>query len=80
MALWHHMETYIWVSMGSGNDPNDTTSSHEPIWLRIIEVLWHSPESNCTATILYNDFENYVFKIIAAAANPIEWDTDNAFI
>ena len=40
-------------------------------WLLINEVLsllWHSPESNCTVnaqiTVLYNEFENYTFKII----------------
>ena len=38
-------------------------------WLLISEVLWHSPKSNLTvsaqATILYNEFENYTFKITA---------------
>ena len=35
--------------------------------LLISEVLWDSPESNFTvsgqATILYNEFENYPFKV-----------------
>ena len=37
-------------------------------WLLITEVLRHSPKSNFTAsaqaTILYNEFENYMFEII----------------
>ena len=36
-------------------------------WLLIDEVIQHSPETNFTvsvqATILYNEFENYTFKI-----------------
>ena len=37
-------------------------------WLLISEILWHSPESNFTAstqaTNLFNEFENYTFKIV----------------
>ena len=40
-------------------------------WLLISEVLWHSPVSNFAssiqATIPYNEFENYTFKINAAS-------------
>ena len=40
-------------------------------WLLISEVLWHSSESNFTAsaqaTVLYNEFENYSFKITATS-------------
>ena len=48
-----------------------TAPSHYLIqyWLLVREVLWHSPESNFTmsdqVTILYNEFENHTFKIIA---------------
>ena len=41
-------------------------------WLLINETLWHSPECKSTAcawaTILYNEFENYTFKIMATSA------------
>ena len=44
-------------------------------WLRINMVLWHSPKSNFTvvnqATILYNQFENYTFKIRATSPGPL---------
>ena len=34
-----------------------------------MNILWHSPENNFTvsaqATVLYYDFENYTFEIIA---------------
>ena len=42
-----------------------TSPSHYPnqCWLLINEVLWQSPESNCTssaqASVLYCEFENY---------------------
>ena len=38
-------------------------------WLLSSEVLWHSPGSNfvasAPATILHNEFENYIFQITA---------------
>ena len=41
----------------------------EPIFTSTREVLWYLPESNFTggaqATILYNEFVNYTFKITA---------------
>ena len=41
-------------------------------WFPIIEVLWHSPESNFTlstqATIPYDDSENHTSKIIATSS------------
>ena len=40
-------------------------------WLLMSEVLWHSSESNFTAstqgTILYNEFKNFTFKIPATS-------------
>ena len=48
-----------------------TAPSHylNQCWLLISEVLWHSPESNFTAsaqtTLLYSEFEDYTFKINA---------------
>ena len=40
-------------------------------WLLISEFLWHSPQSNFTVSvedaILYNEFENYVFKMTATS-------------
>ena len=47
-----------------------TTPSHclNQFWLFISAILWHSPESYSSthATILYNEFENYTFKLISA--------------
>ena len=40
-------------------------------WLLICEVLWHSPESDfilsASIATLYDDFENYTFKITATS-------------
>ena len=63
------MATQIWVNIGSGNGlvPDGTKPLSEPMLTTINEVLWHSPESNFTAsakvTILYAEFENYTFNI-----------------
>ena len=67
------MATYIWVNFGSGNSllPDGTKPLPEPSWLLINEVLGHSHEINFTsaqATILYNEFEDYTFKIIATSS------------
>ena len=65
---YRHMATYIWVNIGSGNGlmPDGNNPLRDSIWwLLISEVLWHSLESNFTAsaqsTILYNEFENIFF-------------------
>ena len=73
------MKNYLWV--------NDTASVNgllldgtkllsEPCWLFISEVLWHSPENNFTlngqATILYNEYDDYTFKIMAMSLRG-EW-------
>ena len=45
-----------------------TAPSHymNQCWQVIVKVLWHSPEgnfaANAQATILYNEFENYIFQ------------------
>ena len=48
---------------------NGLPSQLNQCWLLISEGLWHWPESNFTAnilaTILYNDFKNCTFKIVA---------------
>ena len=66
------MATYIWVNSGSGNGllPDGTKPLPEPMLISLIgEIMWHSPESNFTAsaqaTILYHEFKNDVFKITA---------------
>ena len=50
-------------------------------WLLICEVLWHSSESSfkgsAEATILYNDFENYIFKIITTSPRACELKVDH---
>ena len=50
-----------------------TTPNHylNQCWLSISDVLWHLSESNFTvssqASILYDEFENYTFKIITTS-------------
>ena len=43
-------------------------------WMLINEVPWYSPQSNFTVsaqvTILYNEFENYIFKMTTTATCP----------
>ena len=55
------MMTQIWVNIGSGNGllPDDTKPLPEnQCWILIGKVMWHSPESNFTAsaqaTVLYD--------------------------
>ena len=50
--------------------------------LLVSEVLWHSHENNFTrhdpVTILYNEFENHTFEIIAPyRRGPISWPTSS---
>ena len=44
------------------------------------EVLWHSPSGNftasATATVLYSEFENYIFKITAISPR-VQWVNHN---
>ena len=62
-----------WCNIGSGNGllPDGTKPLSNQCWLIITEVLWHSPESNLTENaqtiILWIDFDNHTFKIIATS-------------
>ena len=57
------MATPIWVNIAA------PSYNLNQCWSIISEVPWHSSESKLTvssqAIILYNEFENYAFKIIA---------------
>ena len=59
----------MWISLGLGNGllSDGTKSLPEPMLPIISEVLWHSPESNFTASaqtsILHDEFENCTFEI-----------------
>ena len=52
---------------GNNFEPNGANLCLNQQWLSISEVLWHSLRSNFTvripAIILYNEFQNYTFKI-----------------
>ena len=58
------MTTWVWIIIDSCND-----LLPKKCWFLIIEIPWHSPDRNFTAgaqaTILYNKFENDVFKTTA---------------
>ena len=59
-----------------------TAPSYYLNWLRISEVLWHSPENNFTvntqAAFLYYEFEYYTFKITASHRS--QWVTNCPFV
>ena len=67
------MATEIWVTIGLANDclPDGNKPLLISYWLLISAVLWHSPQRNygvsTQTTILYNEFENHIFKITATS-------------
>ena len=67
-AIWWHIfgSTLVQVMACCLTAPSHYLNQH---WLIISEVLWHAPERKFTAIdqvdILYNELENYNFKIIA---------------
>ena len=78
-SLWPSdaiMATQIWVNIGSGNGLVPLVHYLNQWLLLIREVLWHSPESNFTASaqaaILYNVSKNYTFKITAISPR-VQW-------
>ena len=62
-----HGDIYIWVNIGSCYSllPDVTKPLPESMFILISAVMWHSSESNFTAsvksTILYNEFEKSYF-------------------
>ena len=69
-AIWQHRSR---STMAQVMDCCQAAPSHylNQFWLLIINFLWHPHESNfmasTQATILYNDFENCIFRISATS-------------
>ena len=71
MAKWHHMVTYNWVNIGSGNGllPDGTKPLPEPMLICICEVQSQgllrviSQDTHTSSINSPNKFENYLSKI-----------------